>query len=60
MEKEGFSWWIRRIQRAQNLYDEFRIDHFRGFAGFWAVPSGENITEYIPYDCWLLFFYVFA
>lgn len=40
MEKDGFSWWIRRIKRAQNLYDEFRIDHFRGFAGFWAVPSG--------------------
>jgi 4-alpha-glucanotransferase len=41
MEKDGFSWWIRRIRRAQDLYDEFRIDHFRGFAGFWAVPSGE-------------------
>lgn len=41
MEKEGYSWWIRRIRRAQNFYDEFRIDHFRGLAGFWAVPSGE-------------------
>ncbi|THF98999.1 hypothetical protein TEA_030177 [Camellia sinensis var. sinensis] len=46
MEKYGFSWWICRIRRAQNLFDEFRIDHFRGFAGFWAVPSGEGvITE---------------
>ena len=43
MEKDGFLWWIRRIIRAQNLYDEFRIDHFRGFAGFWAVPSGEML-----------------
>lgn len=41
MEKEGFSWWIRRIKRAQDLFDEFRIDHFRGFSGFWAVPAGE-------------------
>ncbi|KAL4012962.1 hypothetical protein IC575_025110 [Cucumis melo] len=44
MEKDGFSWWIRRIKRAQNLYDEFRIDHFRGFAGFWAVPSEAKIA----------------
>ncbi|XP_022154165.1 4-alpha-glucanotransferase, chloroplastic/amyloplastic isoform X2 [Momordica charantia] len=44
MEKDGFSWWIRRIKRAQNLYDEFRIDHFRGFAGYWAVPSEAKIA----------------
>ncbi|KAF3440461.1 hypothetical protein FNV43_RR18745 [Rhamnella rubrinervis] len=44
MKKEGFSWWIRRIKRAQNLYDEFRIDHFRGFAGFWAVPSEAKVA----------------
>lgn len=43
MEKDGFSWWTRRLVRAQNLFDEFRIDHFRGFSGFWAVPSGEMI-----------------
>ena len=42
MEKDGFSWWIQRLRRAQDLYDEFRIDHFRGFTGFWAVPSGET------------------
>lgn len=40
MEKDGFSWWVRRIRRATELFDEFRIDHFRGFAGFWAIPSG--------------------
>ncbi|KAL3339678.1 hypothetical protein AABB24_028335 [Solanum stoloniferum] len=44
MEKDGFSWWLRRIQRAMDLFDEFRIDHFRGFAGFWAVPSEEKIA----------------
>ncbi|KAK4256735.1 hypothetical protein QN277_006422 [Acacia crassicarpa] len=44
MEKEGYSWWIRRIRRAQNVYDEFRIDHFRGFAGFWAVPSEAKVA----------------
>ncbi|KAF7130455.1 hypothetical protein RHSIM_Rhsim10G0151000 [Rhododendron simsii] len=44
MEKYRFSWWICRLQRAQNLFDEFRIDHFRGFAGFWAVPSEAKIA----------------
>ncbi|GFY87119.1 disproportionating enzyme [Actinidia rufa] len=44
MEEDGFSWWIRRIRRAENLFDEFRIDHFRGFAGFWAVPSEAKIA----------------
>lgn len=44
MEKDGYSWWIRRVRRAQNLFDEFRIDHFRGFAGYWAVPSEAKVA----------------
>ncbi|KAL5192443.1 4-alpha-glucanotransferase, chloroplastic/amyloplastic [Glycine soja] len=44
MEKDGYSWWVRRIRRAQNLFDEFRIDHFRGFAGYWAVPSEAKVA----------------
>lgn len=43
MKADGFAWWVKRIKRALNLYDEFRIDHFRGLAGFWAVPCGEMI-----------------
>lgn len=50
MEKDGYSWWIQRIRRAQNLFDEFRIDHFRGFAGFWAVPSGEMIFNVVKFS----------
>ncbi|XP_054821243.1 4-alpha-glucanotransferase, chloroplastic/amyloplastic isoform X2 [Prosopis cineraria] len=44
MEKDGYSWWIRRIRCAQSVYDEFRIDHFRGFSGFWAVPSEAKVA----------------
>ncbi|KAL8034125.1 hypothetical protein ABFX02_12G006800 [Erythranthe guttata] len=44
MERDGYSWWIQRLRRAQNLFDEFRIDHFRGFAGFWAVPSEAKVA----------------
>ncbi|KAF9609886.1 hypothetical protein IFM89_018971 [Coptis chinensis] len=46
MEANGFSWWVQRIKRAYNLYDEFRIDHFRGFAGFWAVPSESKVAMF--------------
>ncbi|WOK97610.1 4-alpha-glucanotransferase DPE1, chloroplastic/amyloplastic [Canna indica] len=46
MEENGFAWWVQRIKRALDLYDEFRIDHFRGFAGFWAVPSEAKIAMF--------------
>ena len=42
MEKTGYGWWIRRVDGASRLYDVLRIDHFRGFASFWAVPYGEK------------------
>jgi len=33
---------VRRLRRAFDLYDEARIDHFRGFAGYWAVEAGQE------------------
>ncbi|KAJ1699565.1 hypothetical protein LUZ63_008077 [Rhynchospora breviuscula] len=44
MEGDGYTWWIQRIKRAIDLYDEFRIDHFRGLAGFWAVPAEAKVA----------------
>ena len=41
MERDGYGWWIRRIEGAEKLYDVIRIDHFRGFASYWSVPYGE-------------------
>ncbi len=38
----GYSWWIKRIGHNLRLFDMVRIDHFRGFAGFWEVPAGET------------------
>mmetsp|Transcript_13974 Transcript_13974/g.29857 ORF Transcript_13974/g.29857 Transcript_13974/m.29857 type:complete len:605 (-) Transcript_13974:267-2081(-) len=38
-EAENFAWWTRRMRRSLDLYDETRIDHFRGLAGYWAVPG---------------------
>nr|MCR5154618.1 4-alpha-glucanotransferase [Lachnospiraceae bacterium] len=45
MREDGFGWWIRRIDGASRLYDVIRIDHFRGFESFWAVPYGEKTAR---------------
>ncbi len=36
---EGYSWWIGRVRHALALYDAVRIDHFRGFSAYWAIPA---------------------
>ncbi len=41
MQAEGFDWWLARAQRALALADVVRIDHFRGFAGYFEVPASE-------------------
>ncbi|MBQ6426194.1 MAG: 4-alpha-glucanotransferase [Clostridia bacterium] len=45
MEEDGFGWWIRRIGGASRLFDVIRIDHFRGFDEYWAVPYGEKTAR---------------
>jgi 4-alpha-glucanotransferase len=42
LRAQGYDWWIRRIARCLALSDWLRIDHFRGFESFWAVPAGEE------------------
>ncbi len=38
---EGYAWWIERVRRIFELVDIVRIDHFRGFAGYWEIPASE-------------------
>lgn len=38
----GFAWWIERIRRAVEIYDIVRLDHFRGFEAYWAIPAEEE------------------
>ena len=38
----GYKWWIDRIRRQLTLTDYLRIDHFRGFEAYWAVPADEE------------------
>jgi 4-alpha-glucanotransferase len=42
LEAQGFEWWIQRIRRARALYDIVRLDHFRGFEAYWAIPAEEE------------------
>jgi 4-alpha-glucanotransferase len=39
MKKEGFAWWIARLKHELARADLVRIDHFRGFAGYWEIPA---------------------
>jgi len=40
LQKTGFKWWIERFRALLDYVDYIRIDHFRGFESFWAVPKG--------------------
>ena len=45
MRADGFGWWIRRVDGARKLFDVIRIDHFRGFESYWAVPYGDTTAR---------------
>ena len=40
-KENDYHWWTTRIQKALELYDIVRIDHFRGFESYFAVPFGD-------------------
>jgi len=42
LQETDFHWWLERFKAAFQLVDMVRIDHFRGFCAFWAVPQGEE------------------
>ena len=45
MEEDGFSWWLDRFRAAFEMYDAVRVDHFRGFAAYYAVPYGDATAK---------------
>ena len=45
-EKIGFAWWIRRLEHCYRLYDVVRVDHFRGFDEYYAIPYGDKTAEF--------------
>jgi 4-alpha-glucanotransferase len=42
LEKRGFDWWVDRMRRTHALYDIIRLDHFRGFEAYWAIPAEDE------------------
>jgi 4-alpha-glucanotransferase len=46
MERTGFQWWIDRFQGSFEVLDLVRLDHFRGFEAYWAVPGGQPTAEH--------------
>jgi 4-alpha-glucanotransferase len=42
MRSDGYRWWIERFRRAFALVELTRVDHFRGFVSYWAVPEGDD------------------
>jgi 4-alpha-glucanotransferase len=42
LESRGFDWWVDRMRRTHALYDIIRLDHFRGFEAYWAIPAEDE------------------
>jgi 4-alpha-glucanotransferase len=40
LRRRRYQWWVERVRRMLELFDLARIDHFRGFVAYWAVPEG--------------------
>ena len=40
LRRTGYAWWVQRIERLCGMYDRLRIDHFRGFEAYYAIPFG--------------------
>lgn len=45
MEEDGFSWWRERLHRLSEEMDIIRIDHFKGFESYYAIPSEHKTAE---------------
>lgn len=45
MATDHYSWWTKRIAHQFKLVDVLRIDHFRGFEGYYAIPAGEKTAR---------------
>lgn len=42
MKKDGYKWWIKRVKKSAECYDMLRIDHFRAFDTYYAIPFGNK------------------
>lgn len=45
MKQTGYDWWVQRLKSAAKLYDVVRLDHFRGFESYWAIPAQNDTAK---------------
>jgi 4-alpha-glucanotransferase len=45
LRRRRYRWWVERLRRTLSLFDLARIDHFRGFVAYWAVPVGARTAR---------------
>ncbi len=45
MRRDGYRWWIERLRACAARYDYVRLDHFRSFAAYYAIPAGASARE---------------
>ena len=46
LKDDGYQWWIDRLKNCFRLHDVLRIDHFRGFESYYAIPYGDDTARY--------------
>src|SRR5689334_6346607 len=44
-KNSGYAWWLERFRSVLNFVDVIRLDHFRGFAGYYEIPYGAPTAE---------------
>lgn len=44
-QNTGYAWWVERFKKTLDVVDIIRLDHFRGFAGYWEIPAGMPTAE---------------
>ncbi|GJQ59146.1 MAG: 4-alpha-glucanotransferase [Candidatus Scalindua sp. AMX11] len=42
LKDSRYAWWIQRMEHNLKLFHLFRLDHFRGFVGYWEIPADEK------------------
>jgi len=45
LKERDYDWWIARFRAIFSQVDVARLDHFRGFAGYWEIPAGSETAE---------------
>ena len=45
MKEDGYSWWVNRVRHSLKMFDILRIDHFRGFAGYYSINASEPTAK---------------